>query len=641
MTKGDKSGSNAWLFALYLTNSAFPGVKTYEYGLAELTKLASLVETQLRDQLVHCGTLLGAYEALSYTWGSQTLCQKVQIRGRGLVRITASLYSALQHLRHPSCVRRLWADAICIDQSNPRERGHQVAMMSEIYRYAVRVLAWLGESESSDVLAFAAMSSRQILTGFPMAGAVRIDQRSRYGAHPSPTIAAETALAKHPYCVCCGTHFDRSHANGAATMTDAMLSLGHSAYFERLWVVQELAVAVYVEIYRGHHHTGWQNFTKWLLLVRSEASQRCRRAIGGVQRSKKTLGLRYSPNRLLGLLISLSQRKCDDARDRLFAVGALAELAGSTILARLDYSTSVVDIFASIVLECLNYRGIQAYDESDDSPHVAAVLALVGCQEYQRDHVVPSRYRRWEARQPDNGSSFKEVLHLPSWVPDFHRLRPTAYLKLRDYISTLRVAAASSNKAAQSWRPVATRDSQNPLKISIATARFGCIEQVSPVFDTPPTHLLNEVESQHLEARWTAFKDFTVEFLVAHLGHKLDFELKTENYINEQLELRRVEGLYDEILAVFRPDGAFSDAFEQPYWSFKVPGLHFAWVPRATASGDVLRLVGNAPRPFVFRQSADETHELLGDARVFGFEASELAMADASTQRSEQWIDVV
>lgn len=67
MTKGGKSGSSAWLFALFITNSAFPGVKIYDHGLAALTKLASLVETQLRDQLVYCGSLLGAYEALSYT----------------------------------------------------------------------------------------------------------------------------------------------------------------------------------------------------------------------------------------------------------------------------------------------------------------------------------------------------------------------------------------------------------------------------------------------------------------------------------------------------------------------------------------------------------------------------------------------
>lgn len=516
-------------------------------------------------------------------------------------------------------------------------------MMSEIYRCAVRVLAWLGESESTDALAFAAMSSRQVLAGFHMVGAVRSDQRSRHGAHPSPTITAEHTLERYPLCMCCGMPFDPQHSHSAALMTEAMLSLGQSSYFERLWVVQELAMAAYVEIYRGHHHTAWQNFTKWLLLVRSESSQRCRRAIGGVERSKKILGLSYSPNRLLGLLISLSQRKCDDARDRLLAVGALAELAGSSSLAQLDYSASMVDTFATIVLECLNYHGIQTYSENDDSPHVAAVLALAGCQVYDRDYAELFSYLRWEPQElyGDPRSEKSLPVHLPSWVPNFHRLRPTAYLKLRYYISILRVASASSNEAAQHWRPVAKRDNADPYKISLATRLFGCIEQVSPVFDTPPSHLLAEVAPEHLESRWAAFKDLSVEFMVAYLGDKLDFELGTAEYVHEQLELRKVEGLYDEILAIFRPDQSFASALEKPYWSFKAPGLHFAWVPRTCAVGDVLQLVGNAPRPFVFHRRDDNHHELLGDARVFGFEAVDLAMAIGPVQRSKQWIDVV
>jgi hypothetical protein len=35
-------------------------------------------------------------------------------------------------------------DAICIDQDNILERGHQVKQMGEIYSYAGTVLTWLG-----------------------------------------------------------------------------------------------------------------------------------------------------------------------------------------------------------------------------------------------------------------------------------------------------------------------------------------------------------------------------------------------------------------------------------------------------------------------------------------------------------------
>jgi hypothetical protein len=37
-----------------------------------------------------------------------------------------------------------WYDALCINQNDEQERGHQVEMMGEIYKMAYWVLAWLG-----------------------------------------------------------------------------------------------------------------------------------------------------------------------------------------------------------------------------------------------------------------------------------------------------------------------------------------------------------------------------------------------------------------------------------------------------------------------------------------------------------------
>lgn len=42
--------------------------------------------------------------------------------------------------------RAIWIDAICINQQDDLEKNHQVAMMSDIYQRALRVLVWLGES---------------------------------------------------------------------------------------------------------------------------------------------------------------------------------------------------------------------------------------------------------------------------------------------------------------------------------------------------------------------------------------------------------------------------------------------------------------------------------------------------------------
>jgi hypothetical protein len=47
----------------------------------------------------------------------------------------------------------LWIDAICIDQNNLAERGHQVERMGRIYDCATEVLIWLGIFKSLEHIA--------------------------------------------------------------------------------------------------------------------------------------------------------------------------------------------------------------------------------------------------------------------------------------------------------------------------------------------------------------------------------------------------------------------------------------------------------------------------------------------------------
>ncbi|KAI1842657.1 hypothetical protein JX266_011119 [Neoarthrinium moseri] len=72
------------------------------------------------------------YEALSYAWGSSNKPQCIWI-GSFKVPVTASLHSALRHMRDRYLERILWADAICIDQINAEELNKQVEIMAIIY----------------------------------------------------------------------------------------------------------------------------------------------------------------------------------------------------------------------------------------------------------------------------------------------------------------------------------------------------------------------------------------------------------------------------------------------------------------------------------------------------------------------------
>lgn len=85
------------------------------------------------------------FEALSYVWGSLDMPRSIRLNRKHL-NVTTNLEIALQNLRVEHEDRILWVDAVCIDQNNVPERGHQVIQMGSIYSLAERVIFWLGES---------------------------------------------------------------------------------------------------------------------------------------------------------------------------------------------------------------------------------------------------------------------------------------------------------------------------------------------------------------------------------------------------------------------------------------------------------------------------------------------------------------
>lgn len=60
------------------------------------------------------------YDAISYVWGDSNETVNVTCDGKE-VPMSISLQDALRNFRHPSHIRRLWADAICINQHDDAE----------------------------------------------------------------------------------------------------------------------------------------------------------------------------------------------------------------------------------------------------------------------------------------------------------------------------------------------------------------------------------------------------------------------------------------------------------------------------------------------------------------------------------------
>jgi hypothetical protein len=86
------------------------------------------------------------YDAISYVWGDVQSTVAILCDGQSL-QITENLHWALQRLRLSDLPRVVWADAICIDQTNLKERSYQVSLMGRIYSGAKRVFACFGDAD--------------------------------------------------------------------------------------------------------------------------------------------------------------------------------------------------------------------------------------------------------------------------------------------------------------------------------------------------------------------------------------------------------------------------------------------------------------------------------------------------------------
>ncbi|KAL8697281.1 MAG: hypothetical protein Q9201_007200 [Fulgogasparrea decipioides] len=104
------------------------------------------------------------YDALSYAWGSpvEKFPLKLQQTGKiykkgilscdglvkreGIIDIHRNLYDLLRRLQSVQYDRFIWVDAICINQSDDKEKSMQIPLMRDIYQEAKQVMIWLGEA---------------------------------------------------------------------------------------------------------------------------------------------------------------------------------------------------------------------------------------------------------------------------------------------------------------------------------------------------------------------------------------------------------------------------------------------------------------------------------------------------------------
>ncbi|KAL0262203.1 hypothetical protein SLS55_003642 [Diplodia seriata] len=192
-----------------------------------------------------------SYEAISYVWGCPDLREPVRCNDT-TISITSNLADALRRFRSPTDGRVVWADGICINQADDREKGHQVRLMRMIYKRAARVLVWLGRPAPGDEQqpraafdALCALANQTRAAGEPPA--------AWDDEQPSPAITTTSSSTRRtdPDDSLPPSQFSSGTANGGRKRTSALLADRWAAlapfyalpWFRRVWVIQEIALS--------------------------------------------------------------------------------------------------------------------------------------------------------------------------------------------------------------------------------------------------------------------------------------------------------------------------------------------------------------------------------------------------------------
>lgn len=417
-----------------------------------------LIDVRLSERL--------QYEALSYAWGEAIFSANLELSS-GRVHITNSLAAALRAFRQGSTPRYLWADALCINQQDINEKNVQVAKMGEIYSGASSVLVWLGHGDqrTGHVIAL----SRELCSTAEQYAVQDVPEASmdlRGDIWDGPANISSHQLSKR----------DRIALDFDFRGMDEFYS---QPWFQRLWVIQEVALARRIMIRCGSHEIAWET----LVTAARVQSQSVRR--GTLHNLRFPYGFPYfvlietmrmvfskwDKHRLLTNLDLSRGSLCSDDLDHVYALLSMNGPGDPKIVP--DYAISVHELFIKVAQAFLQILADDGYE----------LRTLYYAAQNMGDHHRPEI----------NDSSDQ----LPSWVPDW---RSGASMPDR---RSFAVGTSNHFAAGLRFKPVISFDSVEP----ILNARVIFIDMILDGQSIQSQqHLSHEQLRQEL-LRWHSFYD--------------------------------------------------------------------------------------------------------------------------------------
>jgi Heterokaryon incompatibility protein (HET) len=268
------------------------------------------------------------YEAISYTWDNPTKSHSITLEGHEF-KVTKSAYDVL--CDHSSSWKHqfLWIDSICINQKDNLEKSKQVLLMKMIYQKAFRVVAYLGNDPDSHL-------------------AINLLKELRLFREYCPT--GEEFYSKY-----------RPEINSERWL--ALMRLLSHAWFERVWIIQEVVVAPKVAVRYGERYINWKTFVCAIRLLKAsdEAMLLVRCIPGEVSRMQSALSKvshiellatsqedfeKGKPTSFQDVIYKYPTFKATDDRDKVYALlGCVSDAAGIPREVLPDYSKSTESLY--------------------------------------------------------------------------------------------------------------------------------------------------------------------------------------------------------------------------------------------------------------------------------------------------------
>jgi hypothetical protein len=536
------------------------------------------------------------YDAISYVWGDQKFTKTINLSGHSF-QVGSNLSSVLRHLREngrgKAKEKRIWVDAICINQADLGERGHQVQKMFQIYNNAAKVIVWLGDSDLDSDLAFNFVN-KQLKPCLEAVGYSSIDEKinaAKLGFWDTwdEGKCAETLEAVEHLTV-------KKYAKSWFAVARLLMR----DWWSRAWTVQELISAQKISVYCGSSSMSWalMEMAIQLMLRNTDIEnlfpKKHQRALhDAIEDAHAFAYERYS--RVLGGLRPesfpqlMQVTRCRDAldpRDKVFSILSLLGTDSNEHPFEADYSESVPAAYS---------RAARTHIQSSQNLHILSSCCYA------------------------NGNK-----DLPSWVPDWRRSEELSYLggySAKD--EEFRYAASASSSAIVTF----STDSKvmTAEGIVVDMVKNNRLQGVQEEFDYLYTSAKEEPWTswniseiaKKLENEDSILRQDTEKIEGAVLKTLITDRHPETGKRRQKLRLRRIRQHLWPRAEDLEEYLSYAYMYASGRTMILSKGGYIGLAPSSTSVGDLICVLYGCHAPVILRPSKDsDLHTLIGDAYV-------------------------